>query len=152
LEQNVVSADDLISYLATYGTFPFPELVEWVKSHGIESEFKAQHAYDANRRTLLHYAAEYGDMKAICWLVAQGADVNRKDSHGWTPLHYAVDLDVVEATQDGKLPDDLPTVRLLIELGAEPYPTDEQGRTPADLMQNDDCAATVYVSVARARL
>ena len=38
----------------------------------------------------MHKAAQgRGCTKATDALVAAGADVNAKNSHGWTPLHYA---------------------------------------------------------------
>ncbi|MCP4602721.1 MAG: hypothetical protein GY847_19765 [Proteobacteria bacterium] len=38
---------------------------------------------------LLKYAADGGLEKTVELAIAQGADINSKDHHGWTPLHYA---------------------------------------------------------------
>jgi len=54
----------------------------------------------------LHIAAKTGDTETVRLLIAQGANVNAKDSLGWTPLHWATMNDHVE------------TARLLIEKGA----------------------------------
>ncbi len=41
-------------------------------------------------RTPLHIAAEYGNIDAVKWLIAAGADLNAKDKDGSTPLLCAV--------------------------------------------------------------
>ena len=68
-------------------------------------------------------------------LVQYGADIDRRDSYGQTPLHIAVDIDVDSRVQAFKEPDDVTfeTARLLIELGASPQLADNKGRTPRDL-------------------
>ncbi len=48
-----------------------------------------------NRRTLgdrtpLMWVAEAGDEETARWLIARGAEINRRDNLGWTPLAFAV--------------------------------------------------------------
>lgn len=50
---------------------------------------------DANGKTSLHYAAEYGHMKAVLLLMAAGANASMQDSHGYLPIHYAAQRDCV---------------------------------------------------------
>ena len=38
----------------------------------------------------LHYAAQYGNVDFMLWLIGLGADVNILDEDGWSPLMYAV--------------------------------------------------------------
>lgn len=42
-------------------------------------------------RTPLHLAAHHGHADCVAWLLKEGADINKKNAHGWTALHYAVD-------------------------------------------------------------
>jgi hypothetical protein len=44
---------------------------------------------DAFGFTLLHYAAEHGNVDVVRWLLSQGANVNAQTAYGYTPLHYA---------------------------------------------------------------
>ena len=69
---------------------------------------KLQHFFDA---------AENGDLQAVRWLIANGADVNAKNNDGWTPLLYAARKSAEVA-------------KLLIDNGAEVNAKDEDGRTP----------------------
>jgi len=49
--------------------------------------------------TPLHYAARYGHLNIIEYLVHQKADINAKDGYNETPLHFAANygyLSVVE--------------------------------------------------------
>lgn len=55
----------------------------------------------------LHQAANTGDVKAVRRLVANGVNVNIKDSNGWTPLIVATDFGHVEV------------VKILIAAGAD---------------------------------
>ena len=59
---------------------------------------------------------------AISYLVEHGADVEAKDEKGRVPLHYRA----------GK--GDAVGVRLLLELGANPYPLDDGGKSPLDYL------------------
>ena len=69
---------------------------------------------DSSGNTLLHIAAKYGQKEIICFLIDNGADLEKRNRKLWTPLHYAAgerDVSVVE---------------LLLEKGAtvEPYGKD----------------------------
>jgi len=45
---------------------------------------------DINGRTLLHYAADYGQGEVVSYLISQGADVNALDKHGISALLAAI--------------------------------------------------------------
>ncbi|XP_065070835.1 myotrophin-like [Rhopilema esculentum] len=43
-----------------------------------------------NGRMAIHYAADYGQLEVIEYLVSKGADMNQADKHGITPLLAAI--------------------------------------------------------------
>ena len=69
----------------------------------------------------LHAAAagRHGDVAGL--LIDAGAEVNARQSHGWTPLHSAA------ANGDGELVD------RLVAAGADPAATNDDGKTAADV-------------------
>ena len=73
---------------------------------------------DQRGRSQLHDAVIDHRRGRIVELLAAGADVNRKDNGGWTPLHFAAQEQVVEIA------------RTLIEAGAEVDSKDHFGNTP----------------------
>ncbi|XP_018574498.1 uncharacterized protein LOC108913430 [Anoplophora glabripennis] len=75
---------------------------------------------DKNGRTVLHLAAEKGQIDTIKFLTDVGADIAAKDKEGRTPLHLAA--------KEGR-----DVVQLLIEQGANIRSRDKKGDTPAAL-------------------
>ena len=73
---------------------------------------------DANSRADLSIAAYENDIKAMQWLIANGADVNVKREDGWTPLHSAAYENASEAAA------------LLLANGADVNAKRENGKTP----------------------
>lgn len=71
----------------------------------------------------LAVAAIWGDGEAIRMLIDAGAEVNQPGEHGYTALH--------EAAAQGHFD----AVKLLIELGAKPAPSDD-GWLPSDAATN----------------
>ena len=71
-------------------------------------------------RTILHESILRGSCTAehLNILLAYGANIEARDEHGWTPLHYAAYLGHVNVVQQ------------LLYYGANPVATDRQGRTP----------------------
>lgn len=69
---------------------------------------------DGRGWTALHYVAFDGNVEAVTWLLAHGADVNRRSFDGDTPLHIAME-DVVEE---------------LIHWGADVNACNREARTP----------------------
>lgn len=54
---------------------------------------------DKKRRTLLHWAAFYGFLPIVEFLVQNDAEIDFADDEGWTPLHYAAVQDHVNVVR-----------------------------------------------------
>jgi ankyrin repeat protein len=65
-------------------------------------------------------ATEAGDVLQMQALLAQGAAVNARNAHGWTPLHVAA------------AGGDLAVVTLLLQHGADVHAQSHVGTTPLD--------------------
>lgn len=74
----------------------------------------------ANIDLALHYAAQKGFFSAVKLLVDNGADVNKVDSYGRSPLHYAAE----------SWSDEIEIERYLIEKGAQLNIKDRSEDTP----------------------
>lgn len=107
---------------------------------------------DVYQRTPLHWATLRGDLKAVILLLEAGADVNAVDINESAPISYAVsasvqrivellllrgaDVNVVNGRGDSPLhyaarhKDDLETVQLLVNAGAEIDKRNHVGNTP----------------------
>ena len=109
---------------------------------------------DINRRdsrtgwALLHFAAENRDRDIIKLLVACEADLKATARDGWTPLHVAADSDLDTSGRDGQRAVDLPTVRLLVELGADETARTIDGLTARDIAR-DYGQESLYDSLLR---
>eukprot|EP01059_Diplonema_ambulator_P014844 TRINITY_DN25869_c0_g1_i3.p1 TRINITY_DN25869_c0_g1~~TRINITY_DN25869_c0_g1_i3.p1 ORF type:complete len:308 (+),score=70.54 TRINITY_DN25869_c0_g1_i3:122-925(+) len=86
------------------------------------------HAVTFNDETALHFACSCDLIQAVCTLLDSGADINRIDMSGQSPLFYATNPNVVE---------------LLLSRGADVHNMDATGRTPlhdAVAMAREDIA------------
>ncbi len=101
--------------------------------------------------TLLHFAAENCDHDVIRLLAARGADMRAKDQNGWTALHIATDSDLDTSGRDGRRVTDLPTVQLLIELGADETARATDGLTARGIASSYKEEA-LYDSILRRRI
>jgi ankyrin repeat protein len=98
--------------------------------------------------SLLHYAAEDCNPEVVQLLATSGADVNARDKNGWTPLHWAVESDMDAASQEGRRAKELPTVKALINHGADIAAKATDGSTPRDIAAAYGLEA-LYDSVAQ---
>lgn len=99
------------------------ELAEILKlDRGADEQSKAGY-------TALMAAAYAGNTEGVRLLPAAGADVNRQNESGMTPLHRAVQ-------GDAKSPK-AAAVELLLRAGANPRLPDSYGRTPLQLASPD---------------
>lgn len=69
----------------------------WTVKNGELDDLKAafetqniQVNQDVNGRTLLHYAADYGQTEVVSYLISRGANVNANDKHGISALLAAI--------------------------------------------------------------
>ena len=75
----------------------------------------------------IHEAANNGNIEAVKQHLADGADVNRKDDGGYTPLHYAVQSSLITGSEDKQ---NKKIAELLIANGADVNARCPDGRTP----------------------
>jgi ankyrin repeat protein len=83
-----------------------------------------EYGFDINEvrgRTLLHGAANRGTIKAVRWLLENGADPNALDDQGRTPLHVCAERNTTTTV-----------LKLLIAAGSDLNARDASGKTPLD--------------------
>ena len=90
------------------------EIADLLRKHGGKTGEELQRLLDA---------AANGDFEAVKQAIADGADVNAKDSHGNTPLHYAAGRGHKEIAE------------LLIAKGADVNAKGSFSRTPLDIAE-----------------
>jgi cytohesin len=95
---------------------PFYHIAELIVRRGFDVNEKTGRV-----RTLLHGAANRGTIKAVRWLLENGAEPNALDDAGRTPLHVCAERNTSAAV-----------VKLLIAAGSEPAAKDPSGQTPLD--------------------
>jgi ankyrin repeat protein len=70
----------------------------------------------------LHSAAYHGELDWIQGCLQRGPDLEARDSHGYTPLHWAADMGFVDGDREA-------VAAALIEAGADVNARDNAGRT-----------------------
>ncbi len=65
----------------------------------LKEDPKLINARDGDGRTVLHWAALYGQKKVVELLLAEKADVNSLDEDGFTPLHWAATFNQSDAVK-----------------------------------------------------
>lgn len=65
-------------------------------------------------------------MEMVEFLVKRGADVNRGDNEGWTPLHASASCGFKSIA------------RLLVEKGADVAAVNNDGELPVDIAESDE--------------
>ena len=93
--------------------------IETVKAHIVDGT-NIDTVDDWTGKTALHYAAEYGHLEIAELLLANGANVNRRDDDKATPLYFAAVGGFVDVA------------RLLLDYGADINARDKAKESPMD--------------------
>ncbi|MDE2658173.1 MAG: ankyrin repeat domain-containing protein, partial [Verrucomicrobiota bacterium] len=93
--------------------------IETVKAHIVDGT-NIDTVDDWTGKTALHYAAEYGHLEIAKLLLANGANVNRRDDDKATPLYFAAVGGFVDVA------------RLLLDYGADINARDKAKESPMD--------------------
>ncbi len=108
----------LSALIQRHNELEFETLLALLLRHGANPNI---HRLDPEHNTLLHYAVCKGNIRLVTILIRSGANVNRRNKKGQTPLHLAV----------GNYGVGLFIITALLEEGrADPFVTDNDGITP----------------------
>lgn len=83
------------------------------------------------------YALTRHNMVAVYALINAKCDLTVKDENGWTPLHWAAQVQ------------DLKGVQILLEFGANPNAVDFEGATPLHVAGDGDSTEIVTLLIER---
>jgi uncharacterized protein len=150
--------DELLLKAATEGDFPAASAA---LRQGASKDATTEFGF-----TALHVAATAGHLQIVRLLIDAGADVDRRDRHGISPLLQAVGwpnimealldagADVDTATIQGVTPlmsaaafGEMASVRLLLARGADPNRRDDGGSNAAEIAGEkgeDEIASLLY--------
>ena len=103
------------------------EVVRWLAARGVSVQ--GHRGEDSP----LHYACEGGRVDVVRALIELGADVNRENDMGQTPLTIAVQCSGEQGAVE--------MTRLLLEAGADANAMDEDGCAPLDCARHEACKA-----------
>lgn len=111
-------------------------LFDWVKEgNAVEVERRIKSALeplttkDDDGMSLIHWAADRGDVMMVATLLKLGVDVNQTDDEGQTALHFAASCGHLEVT------------RLLLDKNADPSVSDKDGLTAAQVAEDEKVRA-----------
>lgn len=109
-EFDVLGFSDLhLAYLGLSG-LPFGQVLASTRRSDMDES-------DSQGMTVLNWAASRGDSQSVAQLLVCGADPNKKDMTGASPLHIAVHVDIA-------------TAKLLLTAKADVSATHDSGGTP----------------------
>eukprot|EP01102_Stenamoeba_stenopodia_P021094 TRINITY_DN840_c0_g1_i1.p1 TRINITY_DN840_c0_g1~~TRINITY_DN840_c0_g1_i1.p1 ORF type:complete len:663 (+),score=185.71 TRINITY_DN840_c0_g1_i1:477-2465(+) len=114
--------------------------LETMLRNGASAEDTIQGAAIENTEIPLHLAAMQGSPELSGLLIKFGADVNKRDARGWSPLHVACAFAREDTTH-------LDVVELLIEKGANLSATTEDGSQPIHYLVRNKTDPTQCISV-----
>ncbi|XP_036375601.1 CARD- and ANK-containing Inflammasome Adaptor Protein [Megalops cyprinoides] len=92
-------------------------------------------AVNSSQETLLHIAAQHGQVSVMEFLLSKGAKLDMKDSHGRTALHRAAERGHTSS------------VEALLRAGADIYALDKKSKTPVHLAAQNRHLSTVKAIV-----
>lgn len=107
---------------------------------------KVNKGYDVNAKrsvdgyTLLHYAAELGNVDLTKFLLSKGANANEAMIRGNTPLSTAIGLDKYGSTMlhSAILNEKFELIKLLLEAGADPQTKDQWGKSAIEFAERQN--------------
>lgn len=88
--------------------------------------------------TELHLAAYQGDLKWVENCLAGGMDVNAIDKNGYTPLHWVVDMGLLDGEREE-------IVRVLVQAGSNLKARNFQGEMPIETAQRTESFHLVQI-------
>ena len=106
------------------------EVVQVLLDHG--ADVNSENRSDLGFITPLQFATDGGNLEVMKLLLDRGAEPNKTNTNGWTPLHYACNVQNVVKHPCRKY--QLDVIKLLLDRGADPTLRERSGKIPLDLV------------------